>query len=56
MNKADIISKNSFCKLDNAEGGHDWFHIERVYKNAMLISQMKFVINGFKSWEPYFTI
>jgi uncharacterized protein len=25
--------------LDNAEGGHDWFHIERVYKNAMLISQ-----------------
>jgi uncharacterized protein len=39
MNKADIISKTSFCKLDNAEGGHDWFHIERVYKNAMLISQ-----------------
>ncbi|MEP1487809.1 MAG: HD domain-containing protein [Algibacter sp.] len=23
--------------LKNAEGGHDWFHIERVYKNALLI-------------------
>jgi uncharacterized protein len=42
MNKADIISKTiAFVKdkLDNAEGGHDWFHIERVYKNAMLIAQ-----------------
>ncbi|WP_366185656.1 HD domain-containing protein [Flavobacterium ovatum] len=26
-------------KLVNAEGGHDWFHIERVYKNALLIAQ-----------------
>lgn len=26
-------------ELKNAEGGHDWFHIERVYKNAMLISE-----------------
>jgi len=25
-------------KLDKAEGGHDWFHIERVYKNAMQIA------------------
>ena len=25
-------------ELRNAEGGHDWFHIERVYKNAILIS------------------
>ena len=25
--------------LKNAEGGHDWFHIERVYKNALLIAQ-----------------
>lgn len=23
--------------LKNAEGGHDWFHVERVYKNAMLL-------------------
>ena len=26
-------------KLENAEGGQDWFHIERVYKNAILISK-----------------
>jgi uncharacterized protein len=26
-------------ELQNAEGGHDWFHIERVYKNALLISE-----------------
>jgi uncharacterized protein len=25
--------------LQNAEGGHDWFHIERVYKNANLIAK-----------------
>ncbi len=26
-------------QLRDAEGGHDWFHIERVYKNAVLIAQ-----------------
>lgn len=26
-------------ELENAEGGHDWFHIERVYKNTLLISK-----------------
>jgi uncharacterized protein len=26
-------------KLENAEAGHDWFHIERVFKNALLIVQ-----------------
>ncbi|GGW56607.1 uncharacterized protein DFQ11_101647 [Winogradskyella epiphytica] len=26
-------------KLQNAEGGHDWFHIERVYKNSLLIAK-----------------
>lgn len=25
--------------LKSAEGGHDWFHVERVYKNALLISK-----------------
>jgi len=25
--------------LADAEGGHDWFHIERVYKNTLLISK-----------------
>lgn len=26
-------------ELAGAEGGHDWFHIERVYKNALLIAK-----------------
>lgn len=26
-------------QLQDAEGGHDWFHIERVYKNALLIAE-----------------
>ncbi|MGM8360904.1 HD domain-containing protein [Flavobacterium sp. ARAG 55.4] len=42
MNNTDIISKTiAFVKkqLENAEGGHDWFHIERVYKNALLIAK-----------------
>lgn len=41
MSNTDIISKTiSFVKekLSNAEGGHDWFHIERVYKNSILIA------------------
>lgn len=25
-------------QLKNAEGGHDWFHIERVYKNVLLLA------------------
>lgn len=28
-------------KLKNAEGGHDWFHIERVYKNTLLIAKQE---------------
>ena len=26
-------------ELENAEGGHDWFHIERVYRNSLLIAK-----------------
>lgn len=26
-------------KLEGAEAGHDWFHIERVYKNALKINE-----------------
>ena len=26
-------------QLQNAEGGHDWFHIERVYKNSLRIAK-----------------
>ena len=42
MTSKDQITKTiAFVKeqLANAEGGHDWFHIERVYKNSLLISK-----------------
>ena len=41
MNQEQIIQNTiAFVKkeLKDAEGGHDWFHIERVFKNALLIS------------------
>jgi len=35
-----IVTKNFVQQeLANAEGGHDWFHIERVYKNALVIAE-----------------
>ena len=42
MDKEKIIAATiAFVKkeLKNAEGGHDWFHIERVFKNSILISK-----------------
>ena len=42
MNNSELIIKTiAFVKekLNDAEGGHDWFHIERVFKNAVLISK-----------------
>ena len=42
MNKKQLISNTeTFVKstLKNAEGGHDWFHILRVWNNAKLIAQ-----------------
>ena len=40
---SEEIIKNTIAfvknELKDAEGGHDWFHIERVYKNALLISE-----------------
>ncbi len=41
MTENEIIEKTiSFVKetLKDAEGGHDWFHIERVFKNTQLIA------------------
>ena len=41
MSYLDIVNKTILFvkqKLENAEGGHDWFHIERVYRNALLIA------------------
>ncbi|MBO6605498.1 HD domain-containing protein [Psychroserpens sp.] len=36
-----IASTKTFVQetLANAEGGHDWFHIERVYNNAIQIAK-----------------
>lgn len=42
MTTVDIIDNTiAFVKatLKDAEGGHDWFHIERVYKNSLLIAK-----------------
>jgi len=42
MNETQIIDNTiAFVKetLKDAEGGHDWFHIERVFNNAKLISK-----------------
>ena len=42
MNTTDLIDKTILFfkhELKDSEGGHDWFHIERVYKNALSISK-----------------
>lgn len=43
MKNDEVLIENtiSFVKkeLKGAEGGHDWFHIERIYKNALLIAK-----------------
>jgi uncharacterized protein len=42
MIPSELISKTILFvrnQLQNAEGGHDWFHIERVYKNAIAIAE-----------------
>lgn len=42
MTQKEQIDKTvTFVKetLKDAEGGHDWFHTQRVYKNALLISE-----------------
>jgi uncharacterized protein len=42
MDNENLIENTiAFVKLQlqNAEGGHDWFHIERVYKNTVAIAK-----------------
>ena len=42
MNKSEILNNTVEIvkqKLKDAEAGHDWFHIERVWKNARKIAQ-----------------
>lgn len=42
MNHSELISKTEVFvreRLKDAEGGHDWFHIQRVLNNARLIAK-----------------
>ena len=42
MNDAEIVEQTiAFVKetLQGAEGGHDWFHIQRVFRNTLLIAK-----------------
>ena len=42
MNDAEIVDRTiAFVReeLARAEGGHDWFHIERVFRNTLLIAK-----------------
>lgn len=44
MSNPDLVNKTIVFvkdKLANAESGHDWFHIQRVYKNALLIADVE---------------
>jgi uncharacterized protein len=46
MTEQEIISRTiTYVKqeLQHAEGGHDWWHIERVWNNAKLIAQTETV-------------
>ena len=41
MTDAELVEETiTFVKetLQHAEGGHDWFHIQRVFNNTMLIA------------------
>jgi len=42
MTNTEIVEATiAFVKetLKGAEGGHDWFHIQRVFKNTLLIAK-----------------
>lgn len=42
MNDAEIVEKtieHVRRELDRAEGGHDWFHIQRVFRNTLLLAR-----------------
>lgn len=47
MHSSLIENTIEFVKttLQNAEGGHDWFHIERVWKNTLLILEEEQDVN-----------
>ena len=43
MSAFDLVVSNTITfvkeELKEAEGGHDWFHIERVYNTSLLIAK-----------------
>lgn len=42
MNHAEIIERTIKIvqrELSRAEGGHDWFHVQRVFRNTLLIAR-----------------
>ena len=42
MNDSELVEQTiAFVKetLHNAEGGHDWFHIQRVFNNTLLLAK-----------------
>ncbi|MFD2551578.1 HD domain-containing protein [Bizionia sediminis] len=46
MTKKDILKNTEYFvkeTLRDAEGGHDWFHVERVYKNALHLAKTELV-------------
>ncbi|WP_282178885.1 HD domain-containing protein [Maribacter stanieri] len=48
MTNSEIVEETiTFVKetLKNAEGGHDWFHIQRVFNNSMLIAKEEEDVN-----------
>lgn len=48
MTNTEIVEETiAFVKetLQGAEGGHDWFHIQRVFKNSLLIAKDEKNIN-----------
>ncbi len=48
MQEEEIITNTIFFvkkELESAEGGHDWWHIESVWKNARLIAMHEIADN-----------
>lgn len=41
MSPIDLTIAYVKAELKNAEAGHDWFHIQRVYRNAMVIGRQE---------------
>ena len=60
MSDEEIIAKTAAfvrSSLKNAEGGHDWWHVERVWKNARTIVEQRhrfmelYLDRFFREWD-----